>query len=91
MQSSTVSRARPAGLSAVERAYSHVANAIISGDLAASVLITEGDVAETLGLSRTPVREAFLSLQSARSEEHTSELQSRASISYAVFCLKKKI
>ena len=27
---------------------------------------------------------------SARSEEHTSELQSRDSISYAVFCLKKK-
>ena len=27
---------------------------------------------------------------SARSEEHTSELQSRPHISYAVFCLKKK-
>src|SRR5216110_3947126 len=27
---------------------------------------------------------------SARSEEHTSELQSRELISYAVFCLKKK-
>src|ERR671915_1062595 len=27
----------------------------------------------------------------ARSEEHTSELQSRETISYAVFCLKKKI
>src|ERR1043165_10022316 len=26
----------------------------------------------------------------ARSEEHTSELQSRGLISYAVFCLKKK-
>ena len=26
----------------------------------------------------------------ARSEEHTSELQSRIDISYAVFCLKKK-
>ena len=25
-----------------------------------------------------------------RSEEHTSELQSRHNISYAVFCLKKK-
>jgi len=25
-----------------------------------------------------------------RSEEHTSELQSQTSISYAVFCLKKK-
>src|ERR671931_580072 len=27
----------------------------------------------------------------SRSEEHTSELQSRETISYAVFCLKKKI
>src|SRR3546814_8001524 len=30
-------------------------------------------------------------LASARSEEHTSELQSLMRISYAVFCLKKKI
>src|SRR3546814_9407860 len=29
-------------------------------------------------------------LHSARSEEHTSELQSLMRISYAVFCLKKK-
>jgi DNA-binding GntR family transcriptional regulator len=58
-------RTRPPSPSAVERAYTHVADAIISGDLAASALITEGDVAQTLGLSRTPVREAFLSLQSA--------------------------
>src|SRR3546814_10090766 len=29
-------------------------------------------------------------LQSIRSEEHTSELQSLMRISYAVFCLKKK-
>src|SRR3546814_4165280 len=29
-------------------------------------------------------------LDSARSEEHTSELQSLMRISYAVFCLKKK-
>src|SRR5213594_4088698 len=28
--------------------------------------------------------------RSSRSEEHTSELQSRTLISYAVFCLKKK-
>ena len=28
--------------------------------------------------------------QEYRSEEHTSELQSRETISYAVFCLKKK-
>src|SRR3546814_4024685 len=31
------------------------------------------------------------SLEAARSEEHTSELQSLMRISYAVFCLKKKI
>src|SRR5213078_645037 len=30
------------------------------------------------------------SLGAGRSEEHTSELQSRAQISYAVFCLKKE-
>src|SRR6059058_6692762 len=29
-------------------------------------------------------------IREARSEEHTSELQSRNDISYAVFCLKKK-
>ncbi len=29
-------------------------------------------------------------LMTGRSEEHTSELQSRKRISYAVFCLKKK-
>jgi DNA-binding GntR family transcriptional regulator len=65
MPPTAAARTRPSGSSAVERAYAHVADAIISGDLAASALITEGDVAETLGLSRTPVREAFLSLESA--------------------------
>src|SRR3546814_5589199 len=33
---------------------------------------------------------AALSREAARSEEHTSELQSLMRISYAVFCLKKK-
>src|SRR3546814_7354024 len=32
----------------------------------------------------------FVILRYARSEEHTSELQSLMRISYAVFCLKKK-
>src|ERR1043165_8841198 len=32
----------------------------------------------------------FQSVPRHRSEEHTSELQSRGLISYAVFCLKKK-
>src|SRR5881227_4454740 len=33
---------------------------------------------------------AAASRRGGRSEEHTSELQSRTVISYAVFCLKKK-
>src|SRR3546814_9201089 len=36
------------------------------------------------------VRIDRLALRDARSEEHTSELQSLMRISYAVFCLKKK-
>src|SRR3546814_10226341 len=36
------------------------------------------------------VNMASFSLATARSEEHTSELQSLMRISYAVFCLKKK-
>src|SRR5213594_1156000 len=38
---------------------------------------------------RLPARPAF-TRPGSRSEEHTSELQSRTLISYAVFCLKKK-
>ena len=34
--------------------------------------------------------EKILNSMQLRSEEHTSELQSRGLISYAVFCLKKK-
>src|SRR3546814_5256332 len=39
---------------------------------------------------RIPVRWMHRSRETARSEEHTSELQSLMRISYAVFCLKKK-
>src|SRR3546814_1766216 len=35
-------------------------------------------------------RSAAIDAHTARSEEHTSELQSLMRISYAVFCLKKK-
>ena len=45
--------------------------------------------------TRSALENALASIENgvrglARSEEHTSELQSRQSISYAVFCLKKK-
>src|SRR3546814_10160284 len=39
---------------------------------------------QALGTSTNPI------VQTQRSEEHTSELQSLMRISYAVFCLKKK-
>src|SRR3546814_2405523 len=42
-------------------------------------------------LSRRIDRQTDPALFSIRSEEHTSELQSLMRISYAVFCLKKKI
>src|SRR5213594_5089123 len=50
---------------------------------------------DALPISPTALRTAPTSCTSrrwrmVRSEEHTSELQSRTLISYAVFCLKKK-
>src|SRR3546814_3319917 len=49
-------------------------------------------LAKSLGIARGTVIEAFEQLLAeGRSEEHTSELQSLMRISYAVFCLKKKI
>src|SRR3546814_6889448 len=39
---------------------------------------------------KTRLPSTWSCLRSARSEEHTSELQSLMRISYAVFCLKKK-
>src|SRR3546814_4875642 len=44
-----------------------------------------GGAASATASSRPPHRRS-----AARSEEHTSELQSLMRISYAVFCLKKK-
>ncbi|SEB61954.1 DNA-binding transcriptional regulator, GntR family [Paramicrobacterium humi] len=55
--------AAPDGAPAVQRAYLPVATAIVTGDLAAGTMITEGEVSTILGMSRTPVREAFLLLE----------------------------
>src|SRR3546814_4810814 len=48
-----------------------------------------GDAAVRTGRVGKTV-DLFLALAAYRSEEHTSELQSLMSISYAVFCFKKK-
>src|SRR3546814_6777947 len=47
-----------------------------------------GDPSPTSSISRRSEMDPHL--RTARSEEHTSELQSLMRISYAVFCLKKK-
>src|SRR3546814_2872462 len=49
-----------------------------------AILVQTDDAVEPLALAKI-----FKAI--ARSEEHTSELQSLMRISYAVFCLKKKI
>src|SRR3546814_1123701 len=45
---------------------------------------------DQLLVSCGPVKRSIWACCRARSEEHTSELQSLMRISYAVFCLKKK-
>jgi DNA-binding GntR family transcriptional regulator len=47
---------------AAERAYRAVLDSIVAGTVPAGTLLTEGVVAESIGMSRTPVREAFLRL-----------------------------
>lgn len=50
-------------VSATERAYAYAKERILDGRLRGGELISEGDVAEAVGVSRTPVREAFLRLE----------------------------
>ncbi|MET9027815.1 GntR family transcriptional regulator [Nocardia sp. NPDC004168] len=49
--------------SSAEQAYRAVKERILSGALAGGELISEGEIAADLGTSRTPVREAFLRLE----------------------------
>jgi DNA-binding GntR family transcriptional regulator len=53
----------PAVPTAADRAYSWTRRAVLTGELESGALITEREVAEAVGVSRTPVREAFLQLQ----------------------------
>jgi DNA-binding GntR family transcriptional regulator len=48
---------------AADRAYELTKELLLTGELPGGHLLSEGDIAERLGMSRTPVREAFLRLQ----------------------------
>lgn len=48
--------------SATERVYQWVRVRILDGTFAGGMLLSEGDISEAVGVSRTPVREAFLQL-----------------------------
>src|SRR3546814_7354693 len=63
------------------------------GGLAAALALTRQGIAVQLLEQASHIGEIGAGIQlgpNARSEEHTSELQSLMRISYAVFCLKKK-
>lgn len=52
------------GTSTADRVYDHVKTGVLAGDYPGGELLTEGDIADAVGCSRTPVREALLRLQS---------------------------
>lgn len=45
-----------------DRAYEAIRDAIVAGDIAPGAVVRDADLAERLGLSRAPVREAFARL-----------------------------
>ena len=53
----------PEKLTATDRAYEFTKGRVLDSTFAGGDLITEGEVADALGMSRTPVREAFLRLE----------------------------
>jgi DNA-binding GntR family transcriptional regulator len=48
---------------AADRAYAHIRDKLLDGEYTSGHLLSEGTVATDLGISRTPVREAFQRLQ----------------------------
>ncbi len=56
-------RDRPHGESAAARAYVHLKERLLDGRLAGGTLLSENELAHQLGLSRTPVRQAFVQLE----------------------------
>src|SRR3954471_6987080 len=50
-------------VAARDRALDYVKTRVLSGAFPGGELISEGEIADALGMSRTPVREAFLRLE----------------------------
>lgn len=53
----------PSGASAADAVYRHVKDRVLTGELEGGRMVSEGEVAAALEVSRTPVREAFLRLE----------------------------
>src|SRR3546814_6848610 len=67
--------------------YSTMGAIIAAGGLPTLFVMEGGYAVDALGINAVNVLTGF---EGARSEEHTSELQSLMRISYAVFCLTKQ-
>jgi DNA-binding GntR family transcriptional regulator len=53
----------PAAAPAAERVYAHIKQAVLDRRYEGGTLLTEGELADAVGVSRTPVREALLKLE----------------------------
>lgn len=58
-----MSSAAPPTPPAAERVYAHVKEAVLDRRFEGGTLLTEGELAQAVGVSRTPVREALLKLE----------------------------
>jgi DNA-binding GntR family transcriptional regulator len=56
-------RDRPHAEPAARRAYRHLKERLLDGRLAGGTLLSENELAQELGVSRTPVRQAFVQLE----------------------------
>src|SRR5687768_17645690 len=74
----------------VDDAVQMLRAAILKGRMVDGARLRQTDLADQLGISRTPIREALVRLQQERSEEHTSELQSRLHLVCRLLLEKKK-
>ncbi len=53
----------PAAAPAADRVYAHIKEAVLDRRYEGGTLLTEGELADAVGVSRTPVREALLKLE----------------------------